>query len=85
MAGLASSRVELTPVRLFSRKNLISALTRNGEEASGTMPSSPPGTFCGALESVMPLVAAKNLRECLPPVCAGTTLQDDRFFDRHFL
>ena len=60
LAVLASSSVEVTPVSLFSKKNLISALTSAGDFSSGTIPGRPPGTFWAALESVMPLVAAKN-------------------------
>src|SRR5689334_4299854 len=51
-AGPASSRVALTAVRLFSKKSLISALTRVGAPLSGTIPVSPPRMFCGALDSV---------------------------------
>ena len=59
---LASSSVELRPVRPFSK--VTSQLIRRKKSLISlqlTIPARPPGTGWGVLESVMPLVAAKKL------------------------
>ena len=85
-AGFASSRVELRPVRPFSK--VTSQLIRRKKSLISLqlmMPARPPGTGWAALESVIAVFGGVEFGEFVFSDDAVAALQGDRVDDRHFL